>query len=298
MTVIRSAFGFVATFALGLGMAAMAQAQHVLFCSKYPCYQVNVDTTDGGGPVTLFNESPFSSLQQGSNVNGNQQEAYGIAQFGSVGSRTSNDVVACPTNCIVTIQANAGAFYWDVFDLTGLGLVAGDMFQFSMSLSGSFASGPGTVGLSFVDANIVLINGANLGSADLQGNNFFPPPSSSATATVVVDPTVDRYLQLVLGVLTDSPMAPFLGDFGSNFADFSTTFTIDNVALLDPEGNFLRDIVLTDTAGFTLPGPGPVQTAPEPATLLLVAGALAALGTRRHGRGQARRNRRLAAQSP
>jgi hypothetical protein len=263
----------------------MAHAQHVLFCSAYPCYQVNVDTTDGAGVVTLFDESPFSSLQQGSNVNGNHQEAYGIAQFGSVGASTGTTVVACPspggrTNCLVTVQANSGAFYWDIFDLGRSGLVAGDMLQFSMSLHGSFGSGPGTVGFGYVDASIVLLNGNNEGLADLQGNNSFPP-ARSATATVVVDPTVDRYVQLVLGVLTGTALSPFLGDFGSNLSDFSTTFTIDNVALLDPSGEFVRDIVLTDTAGFTLPGRGPVQTVPEPGTLLLVLCALAVLGTRR-----------------
>jgi hypothetical protein len=284
VTTIRSAFGFVAALALGLGVAAIAQAQHALFCSAYPCYQVNVDTTDGAGVVTLFNESPFNSLQLGSNVNGNHQEAYGIAQFGSVGASTGTTVVACPTNCLVTVQANSGGFYWDIFDLSGLGLVAGDMLQFSMSLHGSFGSGPGTVGFGYVDASIVLLNGNNEGFADLNGNNFFPPQQSTLTATVVVDPTVDRYVQLVLGVLTGTALSPSLGDFGSNLSEFSTTFTIDDVALLDPSGEFVRDIVLTDTAGFILPGPGPVQTVPEPATVLLVASALAALGTRRAGR--------------
>jgi len=282
MTAIRGVLGFVAALALGLGTAAIAHAQSQTFCPWYPCYQVNVGTTDGAGSVVLFNDIPFSSSQQGSNVNGNQEAAYGIAQLGSVGSATSVDLVACPANCLVSVQANAAGYYWDAFDPRNQGFTAGDIFQFSMALSGSFGSGPP---LAQVSAGILLISGANVGSAGLVGNSNFPP-ASSATASVVWDPTFDPLIYLQLGVDTVTALAPFLGDFGSNFADFSTTFSITGVELLDPSGNFLREIELTDVAGFTIPSRGPAQTVPEPATLLLVVGALAMLGRHRlHGRG-------------
>jgi hypothetical protein len=156
------------------------------------------------------------------------------------------------------------------------------MFQFSMALSGSFGSGPP---LAQVSASIALISGANVGSAGLTGNSSLPP-GSSATASVIWDPTFDPLIYLQLGVDTSTALSPLFGGFGSNFADFSTTFSITGVELLDPSGNFLREIELTDVAGFTIPSHAPVQTAPEPATLLLVVGALAALGSRRlHVRG-------------
>lgn len=277
MNANRGFFGFVAALALGLGTAAIAHAQSSTFCAFYPCYQVNVGTTDGAGSVVLFNDVPFSSSQQGSNVNGNQEAAYGIAQFGSVGAATSVDLVACPTNCLVLVQADAAGFYWDAFDPRGQGFTAGEIFQFSMALSGTFGSGPPS---SQVSAGIALISGANVGSAGLSGNANFPP-ASSATASVIWDPSVDPLIYLQLGVDTNTALAPFLGQFGSNFADFSTTFSITGVELLDASGNVVREIELTDVAGFTIPSRGPVQTAPEPSTLLLVVGALAALGRRR-----------------
>jgi hypothetical protein len=282
MTAIRRVCGIVAAFALGLGTAAIADAQSSTFCASYPCYQVNVDTTDGAGSVVQFSDVPFSSSQQGSNVNGNQESAYGIAQLGSVGSATSVDLVACPSTCLALVQANAAGFYWDAFDPRNLGYTAGEMFQFSMALSGSFGSGPP---LAQVSASIALISGANVGSAGLTGNSSLPP-GSSATASVIWDPTFDPLIYLQLGVDTSTALSPLFGGFGSNFADFSTTFSITGVELLDPSGNFLREIELTDVAGFTIPSHAPVQTAPEPATLLLVVGALAALGSRRlHVRG-------------
>jgi hypothetical protein len=274
--------------ALALGMACIAHAQTQTFCSDYPCYHVFVDTTDGGGLVSQFSPNPPFSLSQTGFFNGNQEAAYAIANLGSVGSATSVVLVTCPINCLVLVQANAGGQYFDAFDLRGQGVAAGQMLQFDLSLSGTFGSGPP---LATVNAGLELINGNNVGEAGLGGTNFFPPQSSSTTATVVVgDLTVDPFLTLVLEVDTSTALSPSLSNFGSNFADFSTTFIITGVELLDPSGNFLRNIVLTDTAGFTLPGPGPGPgTAPEPATLLLVVSALAVLGInagrKRHGSG-------------
>ncbi|MGE5143760.1 MAG: hypothetical protein ACM3OA_10020, partial [Acidobacteriota bacterium] len=142
--------------------------------------------------------------------------------------------------------------------------------------------------LASADAGISLINGNNIVSEGPFGNAAFPP-QSSLTATVAVDPTVDRFLQVTMELDTSTALSIIVG-FGSNFADFSSTFTLDNVALLDSSGNFLRNVVLTDTAGFTLPGTGSGPgTAPEPGTLLLVLSAVAVLGLsaggKRHGGG-------------
>jgi len=264
----------LAALGLAVGMACIAHAQTTTFCAGYPCYHIFVNTTDGGSNVSEFSSTPPFSLTQTGSFNGNQESAFAIAQFGSLGSKTSVDFVTCPTNCLTLVQANAGGQYFDVFDLLdpANGITAGQMLTFSMSLSGSFGSGPP---LASADASILLLNGNTQGTAGTFGNAFFPP-QSSLTATIVVDPAVDRLLQVVLELDTSTALSIIVG-FGSNFADFSSTFTIDNVALLDSSGTFLRNIVLTDTAGFTLPGPGP-GTAPEPGTLLLVVGALAVLG--------------------
>jgi hypothetical protein len=267
--------------ALELGMACIAHAQTQTFCdtsvypSGYPCYHVYVNTTDGGGLDSQFSSrTPFSLTQTGF-FNGNQESAFGIANFGgSIGSQTSVDFVTCPTNCLTLVQATAGVQFFDVVDLLDPGnppVTPGQMFQFSMSLVGSFGSGPP---LASADAGISLINGNNVVSEGTFGNAAFPP-QSSLTATIAVDPTVDRFLQVEM--LIDTSTA--LSGFGSNFADFSSTFTLDSVALLDSSGTFLRNVVLSDTAGFTLPGSGPGPgTVPEPATLLLVVSALALLG--------------------
>ena len=276
-----------ATFALGLGMAAIAHAQ--TFCSVNPCYHIFVNTTDGGGNVSQFSSTtPFSLTQTGS-FNGNQESAFGIANFGgSIGSKTSVDFVTCPTNCLTLVQANAGVQFFDVVDLldpSNPPVTPGQMFQFSMSLAGNFGSGPP---LASANAGIGLINGNNFVTEGTSGNAFFPP-QSSITATIAVDPTVDRLLQVTMELDTSTALSIIVG-FGSNFADFSSTFTLDNVALLDSSGNFLRNVVLTDTAGFTLPGTGPGPgTAPEPATLLLVASALGVLGV--NARRKLRANR-------
>lgn len=286
MIAIRPVWGFVAALALSWGTAIVAQAQ--TFCASYPCYQVNVYAQDGPGSVVQFNPDPFSLFQSGSSANGNQEQAFGRAQFNSVGSSAWVSADVCPPsplNCFAGVQADSAGFYWDQFDLRTLGHVDGDMLQFTLALDGTFGFGPDAVGTTQAAASLLFINGSNVGSGGLSGNSFFPPLGSTVVS-VRVDPTLDPYGYLVLGVDTETFLSPALGSRGIAFADFSTTFSITDVALLDPEGNFLRDIVLTDTAGFTLPGPGPTQPAPEPATLLLVAGALAMLGRRRlHVRG-------------
>ena len=277
----------LAALALGLGMAAFAQAQTTTFCAATPCYHIFVNTTDGGpgtpedNNVSLFSSTPPFSLTQTGFFNGNQESAFGIANLGSIGSKTSVDFVTCPINCLTLVQANAGVQYFDVFDLLDPlnGITAGQMLTFNMSLSGSFGSGPP---LASAGAGILLLNGNSIVNVGTFGNAFFPP-QSSLSATIVVDPSVDRLLQVVMELDTSTALSIIVG-FGSNFADFSSTFTLDNVALLDSSGSFLHNIVLTDTAGFTLPGPGPGPgpgTAPEPATLLLVVSALAALAINR-----------------
>jgi hypothetical protein len=85
--------GFVAALALGLGMAVTAQAQ----CTGFPCYHVYLNTTDGGG-FDQFSTTGFDKTLPGQDTKGNTEKAYGNAQFGFVGSSTSVDVVACPTN--------------------------------------------------------------------------------------------------------------------------------------------------------------------------------------------------------
>jgi len=266
--------------ALGLGMAYIAHAQTTDFCAADPCYHIFVNTTDGGSNVSLFSSTPPFSLTQTGSFNGNQESAFGIADLGSIGSKTSVDFVTCPVNCLTLVQANAGVQYFDVFDLLdpkNPPVIAGQMFQFDMSLSGSFGSGPP---LASAGADILLLNGNSIVNVGTFGNAFFPP-QSSLSATIVVDPSVDRLLQVVMELDTSTALSIIVG-FGSNFADFSSTFTLDDVALLDSSGNFLRNVVLTDTAGFTLPGSGPGPgTAPEPATLLLVVSALAALAINR-----------------
>lgn len=284
MTAIRTVCAVVAALVLSLGMAATAQAQ----CTGFPCYRVYVNTTDGGGFVDQFSTTPFSSSQQGSDTKGNQEQAYGTAQFGSVGSKTSVDVVACPTNCDIAPTGQAGADYIDIFDLKSQGYTDGQSFVFDLSLNGTFGLAAdlnngviGAGGDAQVIAMATLQNGSNSVEGGLFGDVFFPP-SSSLTLSIPVDPSVDPFLELDVSIFTATlvgPVAVLLGATGSGFADFSTTFEVTNIALLDPNGNFLHNIVLTDTAGFTLPGPGPGPgTAPEPATLLLVASALAALG--------------------
>ena len=278
MNAVHTLFRFVAALALGMGMAAIAHAQTQTFCANYPCYHIFVNTTDGGGNVSQFSSiTPFSLTQTGF-FNGNQESAFGIANFGgSIGSKTSVDFVTCPTNCLTLVQANAGVQFFDVVDLLDPNnppVAPGQMFQFSLSLAGNFGSGPP---LASANAGISLINGNNIVDVGTFGNAAFPP-QSSLTATVAVDPAVDRFLQVTMELDTSTALSIIVG-FGSNFADFSSTFTLDNVALLDSSGNFLRNVVLTDTAGFTLPGTGSGPgTAPEPGTLLLVLSAVAVLG--------------------
>jgi len=272
MIAIRSACAMVAALALTLAMAATAQAQ----CPGNPCYHVDVNTGPPPGDDNQFSASPFSLSQQGTN-NGNQEQAFGNAQFGSVGSKTSVDAVACPTNCNELVQANASADYIDYFDLLLTpGLTDGQMLSFSLSLNGSFGVGFG--GLAMVGACIAFINDNNLGSVCLLGDSI-SPPTGTATMSMPVYPSLDEFGYLDLEIVTGTSLEFSQSGPGSGFADFSDTFSITNVALLDADGNFLRNIVLTDTAGFTLPGPGPGGTAPEPPTLLLVASALAVLGT-------------------
>jgi hypothetical protein len=283
MTAIRPVFGFVAALALCLGMAAIAEAQTTLIpCNgtlSYPCYFIYTNTTDGIGNDFQFRQSGFPWSQPGSDPStGNQELATGSAQFNKVGSRTSVDVVACPSNCVgASVFAIADTHYLDAIDISNLGLTPGQGYGFTETLTGSFGSDPATAGLSSVGAILQLTNGPRVGVGQAGGSYFFPP-QGSFTGTVVVDPTVDRFVYVDLEVITITALDPSLGFFGSDFADFSTTLSITNVALLDADGNFLRNVVLTDLAGYTLPGPGP-GTAPEPATLLLVAGALAGLGT-------------------
>ncbi|HEX7272355.1 MAG TPA: PEP-CTERM sorting domain-containing protein [Casimicrobiaceae bacterium] len=292
---IRHILGFVAALALGLGTAVTAQAQ----CAAYPCFRVYLTTTDGGGFDQYSMISPFSPpALPGQDAKGNTELAQGTAQFGSVGSSTSVDVVACPTNCDVAPTAQAGADYIDIFDLRDQttqfppgGILTGDMFQFTLSLNGNAVivadlnNGViGEGGTAQVIATVTLENGSNLVQDGLFGDNVLPPLNSLALPPITVDPSVDPFLYLDVSLFTFTSIGPvslLLGAAGSGFTDYLTTFEVTNIALLDANGNFLRNVVLTDLAGFTLPaGPGPGPgTAPEPATLLLVAIALALLGT-------------------
>ena len=295
MTAIHPVARFVAALALTLAMAATAQAQ----CTGFPCYHVYLNTTDGGGFVEYFSSTLLDKTQPGlDTATGNTESARGIAQLGSVGSKTSVDVVACPTICATSPTGQAGADYSDIFDLRDQTIplppgatLAGDMFQFTMSLDGTLGltadlnnGSIGAGGTVQVISMVTLGNGSNSNSLpdQLFGADFAPLPNpSSLTVSIAVDPSVDPFLSLDVSIFTATlvgPVSGLLGAAGSGFTDYSATFEVTNIALLDPEGNFLRNVVLTDLAGFTLPaGPGP-GTAPEPATLLLVASALGGLG--------------------
>lgn len=287
---IRHILGFVAALALGLGMAVAAQAQ----CTGYPCYRVYLNTTDGGGFVDQYSTiSPFSPApQHGQDSKGNEELAEGTAQLGSVGSSTSVNVVACPTNCDVAPTGQAGADYFDYFDLKSLGYTDGESFQFMLSLDGTLGITAdlnngviGVGGFASVIAMATLENGFNLVQEGLSGDSIspLPNPTPPLTLSIQVYPSVDPFLYLDLSIFTATIVGPaslLLGATGSGFTDYLTTFEVTNIALLDANGNFLQNVVLTDLAGFTLPaGPGSGPgTTPEPATLLLFASALALVG--------------------
>lgn len=283
---IHHVLGFVGALALCLGMVATAQAQ---WCAGYPpgfgppCYKVDVQATGyNDNFIDQTSTSPFKNSTSWSDPGntGNQSFAESNAQFNSVTALATADAFAdCSPNC--GVAAFAFAEYADVVDLKGY--ADGDMLQFTWSVHGSFVFPPITEpdqGFAQGLGRLTFINGENSGFVQLGGSpSSFPNGVNiSYTLTVQVYPSIDPFGQLLLGSQASAILYPGLGGLGSAITDFSATTKITNVALLDPDGNFLGNIVLTDLAGFTLPGPGP-GTAPEPATLLLVASALAVLGT-------------------
>jgi len=283
---IHHVLGFVGALALCLGMVATVQAQ---WCAGYPpgfgppCYKVDVQATGyNDNFIDQTSTSPFKNSTSWSDPGntGNQSFAESNAQFNSVTALATADAFAdCSPNC--GVAAFAFAEYADVVDLKGY--ADGDMLQFTWSVHGSFAFPPITEpdqGFAQGLGRLTFINGENSGFVQLGGSpsNFPNGVNITYTFAVQVDPSIDPFGQLLLDSQASAGLYPGLGGLGSVITDFSATTKITNVALLDPDGNFLEDIVLTDLAGFTLPGPGP-GTAPEPATLLLVASALAALGT-------------------
>jgi hypothetical protein len=287
MTAMRTVCAVVAALALGFGMVATAQAQ---WCAGYPpgfgppCYKVDVQATGyNNNFIDLTSTSPFNNSTSWSDPGntGNQSFAYSTAQLGSVGSRATADAFAdCNPTC--GVAAFTFAEYADVFDLSGF--ADGDMLLFTLSVHGSFVFPPIPApdeGFAQGLGRLTFVNGENSGLVQLGGSPSGFPNGVNITYTIAVrvDPSIDPFGQLLLDSQASAILYPGLGGLGSVITDFSATTKITNVALLDLDGN-LQNIVLTDLAGFTLPGPGPGPgTAPEPGTLLLVVSSLAALGT-------------------
>jgi hypothetical protein len=76
--------------------------------------------------------------------------------------------------------------------------------------------------------------------------------------------------------------------FGNAIADFRNTLEIARIELLDPSGNSLRDVALTDLKGNVL---GAAPAIPEPGTLGLIGLGLAGIGLARE---ISRRTRKVA----
>src|SRR5215471_2823466 len=153
--------------------------------------------------------------------------------------------------------------YQDQFRFLVPGAAGSAVLSFTLSLSGSATT---------VGAGPVVRVGAGLSL----GDQFFSTASGNldAPGTVVIQLPVIRGVEEFINATGGLTLDAIVTAPGSATLDFSDTFAVTDIQLLDPNGNLLEDnITLTDAAGNVLGAP-PNQAPPPPPAVPELSSAL------------------------